>query len=429
MGQQRLSGRAGHPAPAAAADRRRRSVSGERRPGNHGAEPHRATPRPRGPGVLACAGYTALAYLAVGLPLAVLPVWTVRAGFGPTVAGLVVSAQYLATTISRGLVGPMIDRSGPRCGVLLGFLCCAASGLATILAFQLSSSGMALGIVVVGRMLLGVGESLVSTSAMVWGILRVGDASAARMISWNGIATYGAIAAGAPIGVLVQGIGGFTLLAAVMLFTGVAGYALARPQPATRAPAALRLPMRRVFTRVLPLGAALALATMGFGVVTTFITLFFVASGWQDGWMAFTAFGCAFVASRLLFASGVTSGTGLRIAARSLALEIGGLLLICLSNDPASAVAGAAITGFGFAMIFPALGVLVIERVPPQSRGAAIGAFALFVDLALGLAGPLAGALAERSTFAAPFAAAAVCALLALCLVQWLRRSSTRARA
>jgi MFS family permease len=403
-------------------------VSGERQPGNHGGGPDQAKPCAQGPGVLACAGYTALAYLAVGLPLAVLPVWTVRAGFGPMVAGLVISAQYLATTISRGLVGPMIDRSGPRLGVLLGFLCCASSGLATILAFQLSSRDTALAVVVIGRILLGVGESLVSTSAMVWGILRVGDANAARMISWNGIATYGAIAGGAPVGVLVQGIGGFTLLAAVMLFTGLVGYALAVPQPATRAPAALRLPMRSVFTRVLPFGAVLALSTVGFGVVTTFVALFFAASGWEDGWMAFTAFGCAFVASRLLFASGVTSSTGLQIAAWSLALEIGGLLLICLSANPAFAVAGAAITGFGFAMIFPALGVIVIERVPPQSRGAAIGTFALFVDLALGLAGPLAGGLAERSTYAAPFAAAALCALLALCLVLWLRHSSAQVR-
>jgi MFS family permease len=367
-------------------------------------------------------------YLAVGFPLAVLPVWTVRAGFGPMVAGLVISAQYLATTISRGLVGPMIDGSGPRLGVLLGFLCCAASGLATIIAFQLPSPVTALAIVLIGRILLGIGESLVSTSAMVWGILQVGDAHAARVISWNGIATYGAIAAGAPLGVLVLDIGGLTVLAAAILFTGLVGYALALPQPATRAPGALRLPMRSVFARVLPFGAALALATVGFGVVTTFVAIFFAASGWQDGWMAFTAFGCAFVASRLLFATEVTSGSSLRIAARSLALEIGGLLLICLSTTPAVAVGGAAITGFGFAMIFPALGVIVIERVPPQSRGAAIGTFALFVDVALGLAGPLAGGLAERSTYAAPFAAAAICALVALCLILWLRHTSVHAR-
>jgi MFS family permease len=385
-------------------------------------------PCANGPGIFACAGYTALAYLAVGLPLAVLPVWAVRAGFGPMIAGLVISAQYLATTISRGLVGPMIDRSGPRLGVLLGFLCCAASGLATTIAFQLPSPVTALAIVVIGRILLGVGESLVSTSAMVWGMLQAGDANAARMISWNGIATYGAIAAGAPLGVLVLGIGGFPLLAAVMLLTGLVGYALALPQPATRAPAALRLPMRSVFGRVLPFGAALALATVGFGVVTAFVAIFFAASGWQDGWMAFTAFGCAFVASRLLFASGVTSGSGLGIAARSLIIETAGLLLIFLSTNPALAVGGAAITGFGFAMIFPALGVIVIERVPPQSRGAAIGTFALFVDVALGLAGPLAGGLAERSTYAVPFAAAALCALIALCLVPWLRHTSAHAR-
>jgi len=381
-----------------------------------------------GPGVLSCAGYTALAYLAVGLPLAVLPVWTIQLGFGPTVAGFVISAQYLATVVSRGLVGPMIDRSGPRRGVLLGFVCCALSGIVTIIGLRLSSPLAALAIVVAGRLLLGISESLVSTSAMVWGIHRTGDANAARMISWNGIATYGAIAAGAPLGVLVADRGGTAILAAIPLLIGLVGYALAVVQPTVHTPAVLRLPMRSVFTRVLPFGAALALATVGFGVVTTYVTLFFQAAGWRDGWMAFTAFGCAFVASRMIFASSITSETGLRLAMRFLAIEVAGLLVIFLSGSPAVTIGGAAVAGFGFALIFPALGVGVIDRVPPQSRGAAIGTFAVFVDVALGLAGPLAGGLAERSTHAAPFAAAAGCALIALCLVAYLRHTAHRPR-
>lgn len=373
--------------------------------------------------MLLCAGYTALAYLAVGLPLAVLPGWALDLGFGPVVGGLLVSAQYLATVASRLLVGPVIDRSGPRRGVVLGFLCCAGAGIATVAALQLPSPIAALAVMLAGRLLLGAGESLVSTSAMLWGIARIGAPQAARMISWNGIATYAAIAAGAPLGVV---LGGLVLIGAALTSIGIAGCALALVQPAMRAPEAVRMPIRSVFARVFPFGAVLALATIGFGVVTAFVTLFFAAAGWRDGWMALSAFGGGFVVSRMLFAARLESRSGLRSASRFLAVEAAGLALLYLSASPQIAVAGAAITGFGFAMIFPALGVIVIEQVPPQSRGTAVGTFALFIDGALCAAGPLAGAIAARSSYALPFAAAAFCALVGLWVTIGLQTAGRR---
>lgn len=376
--------------------------------------------------MLLCAGYTALAYLAVGLPLAVLPGWALDLGFGPMIGGLLVSAQYLATVASRLLVGPMIDRSGPRRGVVLGFLCCAGAGIATVAALRFPSPTAALAVMLAGRLLLGAGESLVSTSAMLWGIARIGAPHAARMISWNGIATYAAIAAGAPLGVVLSERGGLVLLGAALTSIGIAGCALALVQPAMRAPEAVRMPIRSVFARVFPFGAVLALATIGFGVVTAFVSLFFAAAGWPDGWMALSAFGGGFVVSRMLFAARLESRSGLRSASRFLAVEAAGLALLYLSASPGIAVAGAAITGFGFAMIFPALGVIVIEQVPPQSRGTAIGTFALFVDGALCAAGPLAGAIAACSNYALPFAAAALCALVGLWVTISLQTAGRR---
>ena len=186
------------------------------------------------------------------------------------------------------------------------------------------------------------------------------------------------------------------------------------------------MPIRSVFARVFPLGAVLALATIGFGVVTAFVTLFFAAAGWPDGWMALSAFGGGFVVSRMVFAARLESRSGLRSASRFLAVEAAGLALLYLSASPQMAVAGAAITGLGFAMIFPALGVIVIEQVPPQSRGTAIGTFALFIDVALCAAGPLAGAIAACSNYALPFAAAALCALVGLWVTISLQTAGRR---
>jgi predicted MFS family arabinose efflux permease len=75
------------------------------------------------------------------------------------------------------------------------------------------------------------------------------------------------------------------------------------------------------------------------------------------------------------------------------------------------AILGAALTGFAFAMVFPALGVEAFQRVPSSSRGAALGVFSVFLDVALGLTGPLAGLLVGVYGYPAIFLIAAVAAV------------------
>jgi hypothetical protein len=54
----------------------------------------------------------------------------------------------------------------------------------------------------------GRGESLVTTGTIAWGIGSAGARHTAKVISWNGITTYGALAVGAPVGVVLAGQGG-----------------------------------------------------------------------------------------------------------------------------------------------------------------------------------------------------------------------------
>jgi predicted MFS family arabinose efflux permease len=90
------------------------------------------------------------------------------------------------------------------------------------------------------------------------------------------------------------------------------------------------------------------------------------------------------------------------------------------------AVAAAALTGFGFSLAFPAFGVEAIRRVPPQNRGAALGAFAACFDLSLGLGVPLLGMVAALRGYAAAFEAGCVAALLALLVAIALLSSAKR---
>ena len=52
---------------------------------------------------------------------------------------------------------------------------------------------------------------------------------------------------------------------------------------------------------------------------------------------------------------------------------------------------GAALTGAGFSLLFPALGVGAVARTKPENKGIAVGAFSVFLDIALGLSGPILG--------------------------------------
>lgn len=67
---------------------------------------------------------------------------------------------------------------------------------------------------------------------------------------------------------------------------------------------------RAVLGRVWPYGMALALASAGFGVIATFITLFYDAKGWDGAAFALTLFSCAFVTRGCCFPTPLTDSAG-----------------------------------------------------------------------------------------------------------------------
>ncbi|NOM41699.1 MFS transporter, partial [Klebsiella pneumoniae] len=88
--------------------------------------------------------------------------------------------------------------------VMYGLVGCGLSGVFMLAcAFLTHLPWLSLACLLVGRLVLGSAESLVGSGAIGWGIGRVGAANTAKVISWNGIASYGALAIGAPLGVLM----------------------------------------------------------------------------------------------------------------------------------------------------------------------------------------------------------------------------------
>jgi hypothetical protein len=146
---------------------------------------------------------------------------------------------------------------------------------------------------------------LIGVGTISWCMGQVGAEHTARSIGWNGIASYGAIAIGAPLGVVMVADYGFTSLGiALSVLAAAPG---ADPQQALGAGGARRAAaFWAVFGRIAPFGASLSLASIGYGTLTTFITLYYLNRGWSGAAYCLTVFGVCFILSRLLFISAIS---------------------------------------------------------------------------------------------------------------------------
>lgn len=368
--------------------------------------------------------YTFVAFLCIGLPIAVMPGYVHnQLGFSAVVAGLVIGSQYLATLLSRPVAGRICDTIGTKRAIVYGLTGIALSGVLTVVAILLESfASVSLVILVIARLILGGSQGLIGVGTISWCIGQVGAEHTARSISWNGIASYGAIAIGAPLGVVMVDALGFVSLGLVLTVLSAGALLLIRNKPPVPVVRGERMAFWSVFGRVAPYGLSLTLSSIGYGTLTTFITLYYVNRGWEGAAWCLTVFGICFIVARLFFINAITRFGGFRSAITCMSVETIGLTLLWLSPTTTVALIGAGLTGFGLSLVYPAIGVEAIKQVPNSSRGAGLGAYAVFFDLALAISGPLMGAIALGMGYGWIFFFAALLSILALGLTLLLAR-------
>jgi MFS family permease len=345
-----------------------------------------------------------LSYLAVALPLSAVAIFVhQRLGLSSALAGLAVGICFLSTVATRWHVGALTDRAGANRVTLQGLAVYALASVICLLAALPSlGTATAFAVLILGRLILGLGESLTVVGFMAWAVGYAGQARSGQVLAILGAGMYGAYAVGGPLGLWLYaryGFGGLMLASAVI--PGVSAL-LFRTMPAVAPSPGRRASFFMILGRIWREGSTVGLQGVGFAAIGAFISLDFAAHGWTHPGLALTAFGGGFVISRLTCGGLPDRFGGQPVALASLSVELVGQLALWLAGSEPTALFGALLTGLGCSMIFPAMGSDVVKRLDPSLRGVAMGAFSAFQDLSYGLTGPVVGLFVDRQGF--PFA-------------------------
>ncbi len=372
-------------------------------------------------------GVVFVAFLVIGMAMPVLPLHVHDGlGFGTFMVGLVAGSQFAASLICRPWAGHLSDARGAKRGVVVGLLAAAAAGLLYLLSLGVSGSPSAsVVILLAGRALLGGAESFIITAAVSWGLALAPSRNTGKVIAWVGSAMFAAFAIGAPAGSALYLARGFWAISLATTLAPLAALPLVALLPAVAPMKHGRASFVDVIGAVWVPGLGSALGSVGFGVVTTFVALLFATRGWDNGWSAYTAYAVAFIVARVFLSHLADKIGGAKVALVCAAIEAVGQALIWLAVRPEMALAGAALTGFGFSLVYPGFGVEAVRRVPAHSRGLAMGAYTAFLDLAQGLASPALGLIAAGSRLNVLFLVSSATVLCASLAAWWLIANPT----
>ena len=362
---------------------------------------------------------TLLTLMAVGAYLPVLPHYVKGPlGYGSLAVGFTIGAFGFTAVASRPLAGRIADARGRRPVVATGAILAAVAGVLHFVPAGLPG-------VIIARLVLGAGEGTVFTAGATWVVDLAPRERRARVIGLYGLAVWGGLSTGPLIGSALFHSADFHAVWAFCAISPLLGALVALFVHETSRPVA-PVPRRRLIVResVHP-GIALALATVGYAAMASFIVLDLGSKHIGHGAAAFAAFAVTVVLTRLAGGDLPDRMGPIRCAAGAAAVSAVGLVLIALAESLAIALTGAICMGLAFALIYPSLSLVVVNSVADSRRGAALGTFTAFFDLGFLLGGPLTGLAASLGGYSAAFWVAAACAVGAVVVTSTLRRLRT----
>ena len=360
-------------------------------------------------------------FLSIGAVIPTLPRYVEGPLGGSSISvGLAVGSFAFSAVLLRPFIGGVGDRRGRRLLIIGGAATVALSIVAYIPATSLP--------VLIGlRLVMGAGEAAFYVGAASAINDLAPDERRGEALSIFSLALYGGIALGTVLGETVLDLSSFNW---VWLFAGSAAAIAAllgirvpdtRPDLGSEGQAERRL----IHPKGLKPGVILATSVWGLAGFNTFVPLYAISIGMNGSRLAFLTFSVIVLGIRS-FGARLPDILGPGKAARwALITNTVGLSVIGLWAEPAGLLVGAVLFGVGQALAFPALMTIALRGAAPAERGAVVGTFTAFFDLAFGVGALSLGIVADLMGYRGLFLSAAAVSLVGFALVQG---SAIRAR-
>ena len=373
------------------------------------------------PAFLLISAATLAFFTSAGVTLPSVPLYVDGPLQGSDIAvGLAVGLFSVSALLTRPFAGRLGDARGRRPVMVVG----AAIVAVSVLGYELASS---VGVLIVFRLLTGVGEALFFTAATVAIVDLAPEDRRGEAVSFFTLALYIGIGIGPAIGETLIDLGGFT--PTWLVTAGLAGLAalLASRVPETRPEHQVMSTRTRLVhpAAVLP-GAAFLGAVWGQAGFLSFTPLYASRIGLEESRYVFLTYSAVVVLFRWVGAR-VPDRIGPVLASRlALAFGAAGLALMAVLRSPGGLFASTVVFAIGSALAFPALVMLALRGTDPAERGAVMGTFGGFVDIGFGIGPASLGVVAETLGYRGLFLAASGVAATGLMLLLTSSRLRTR---
>lgn len=338
----------------------------------------------------------------------ILPLYLSSHGLSASQIGMVMGITAIGALIMRPSSGRSVDRYGSRPIILFG---------QSILAVCFSAYFWFTGFIplLIIRFLHGAAQSFYSTASVTFASSVESPQNTAGAISLFTVFTMvglGAATSLAPL--LYLEISFFPLVGLSLLSLAIAiAFALFRARPIAPLKDAERMP----FSSVMHLPAVWAptvclfASNFAFSTLFTFVPLYALSESVSGYSSFYICFAVAVIVTRLAVQSLTQTFSAEMVATVASALNVLSALVVIVHPSAWTFGLSGILVGLGFGIIFPALTVYVIQRIPPAVKGTALSILTAAGDVGNALGAAILGIVAEWFGFRWVFASAALVVL------------------
>ncbi|HEX6097686.1 MAG TPA: MFS transporter [Thermoanaerobaculia bacterium] len=356
--------------------------------------------------------------------LPVIPLRIVALGGSKATAGLFLFVYTFASAFSAPVMGSLADRFGRRRMLVLASMLFVVFSLAYGVTPWMP---VVLGIAIVHG-------SLWSSILSAAGALMTDFIPPARRtegLAYWGLAPTAAIAVAPAIGLWMHAsFGWLALCVEIAALSAVTAFFASRLPGTASAAAKTELRAAELWDwGVVTTSLSLAVASFGYGGITSYVALFSRERGIHPESLFFTAFAISTVVIRVFTSRlGDRFGPNVLLYPSFVAMPVA-FFLLARSTTRLDMVVAATLFGFGLGTAFPAFMAFVVANTGENRRARTFGSVILAFDTGIGLGSLTIGAIGERAGLATAYNVAAVIACLSIPIFLATSRRFTRGTA